>query len=83
MGSAGCNNYFSQVTPGETPGAIVVGPPAGTRMACPEPVMAVEDRFPHRLAAVKSFRFVQGRLGLLHELDGESGTMLFRAHPGR
>ena len=41
--------------------------------------MGVEDQFLRRLAAVRSFQFVQGRLGLVHELDGKSGTMLFRA----
>jgi len=78
-GSSGCNNYFCTVAAGDAPGALVVGPPAGTRMACPEPAMGVEDRFLQRLGAVKSFRFLEGRLGLVYELDGESGMLLFRA----
>ena len=44
--------------------------------------MAVEDRFLRRLEAVRSLRFVQGRLGLAYELDGEPGTMIFRAQSG-
>jgi heat shock protein HslJ len=78
-GFSGCNNYFCSVASGDAPGALVVGPPVGTRMACPEPAMGVEDRFLQRLGAVKSFRFLEGCLGLVYELDGESGMLRFRA----
>lgn len=45
--------------------------------------MGVEDRLLHRLAAMMSFRLVQERLGLVHELVAESGTMLFRGQSKR
>ena len=81
-GSSGCNRYSSDVKPGGLPRTIVLGPVAGTRMACPEPAMAVEDRFLRQLAAVKSFRLDRGRLELGYELDGATGSMLFRARTG-
>jgi len=79
VGSSGCNRYVAPVTPGDQPGALGIGPIAGTRKACPEPAMGVEDRFLRQLGAASSLRFELGRLGLVYELDGDTGVMLFRA----
>jgi len=80
-GSSGCNNYVSQVKAGHLPGALALGPVAGTKKTCAGAAMETEDRFLRQLGGVKSFRFVLGRLGLEYELAGNSGTMLFRAQP--
>jgi len=77
-GSAGCNHYFAQVTPGDSPGGIKIGPAGSTRKMCPEAEMAVEQRFLEQLAGVTQIRFVAGRLALPYaKKDHVSGTMLF------
>jgi heat shock protein HslJ len=79
-GTSGCNRYFAGAEGGATPGAVKVGPVGGTRMACPEPIASVEGRFLERLAAVRTFGFVAGRLALSYTTaDGSAGTMLFDA----
>jgi heat shock protein HslJ len=76
-GQSGCNRYFATVTPGRSPQALQVGPLAGTRMACPEKVMALEDRFQADLQAAYAFAFEPGRLRLATLRDGEPGTLIF------
>lgn len=62
-GFGGCNDYMGQVT--ETaPGAIVLGPLAVTKMACPSPAREVEDRYLAALAAASRYAFIAGRLVL-------------------
>jgi heat shock protein HslJ len=78
VGSAGCNNYFAQVTPGDAPGDIKIGPAGATRKMCPEAEMAVEQRFLEQLAGVTQMRFVAGQLALSYaKKDKSIGTMLF------
>jgi heat shock protein HslJ len=78
VGSAGCNNYFAQVTPGDAPGGIKIGPAGSTRKMCPEAEMAVEKRFLEQLAGVTQMRFVAGQLALSYaKKDKSFGTMLF------
>jgi len=78
VGSAGCNNYFAQVTPGDSPGGIKIGPAGSTRKMCPEAEMAVEKRFLEQLAGVTQIRFVAGQLALPYARnDQTSGVMLF------
>ena len=77
-GASGCNRFTAGVEAGETAGDLVVGPAAGTRMACPEEQMAVEDRFLEQLGAVSGFGFLAGKLGLSWSTDDSSGVMLFR-----
>ena len=77
VGSGGCNRYFAQAKEGDLPGELVVGPAGSTRMACPEPVMAVETRFLAQLGHVKKFSFLVTRLALSYEKDGIWKTMLF------
>src|SRR5215510_12776068 len=67
-GFGGCNRYFGQVVE-KSPGAIVVGPLAGTKMACPSPAMEIEDRFLAAMSRVARYSFVGGRL-VLSAVDG-------------
>jgi heat shock protein HslJ len=79
-GFGGCNRYFGGVVE-ESPGAIVVGPLAGTKMACPSPAMEIEDRFLASMSQATRYSFVGGRLvlsavdgGTLRELTFERGA---------
>ncbi len=80
-GSSGCNNYFTEVTAGETAGSITVGVTGGTRMMCAPPVDAAEMRFLTLLAGVTGFAFDNSRLLLSYSADGEDGTMVFSRRP--
>lgn len=75
-GSSGCNRYSGAVAAGDAPGTLSVPQPiASTRMACPEPQMAAEQRYLHALANVSSFSFLAGRLVLIWS-DGKVGGSL-------
>ena len=79
-GSSGCNRFVAGVAAGGTPGAITVGPSAGTRMACPDPQAAVETRFLEQLGGAQSIGFWIGKLAIGYvKTDGTRGTMLFDA----
>jgi heat shock protein HslJ len=68
-GFGGCNRYTGQIK--ETaPGEIAIGPIAGTRMACPEPEMQLEDRFLASLGKANRYSFLAGRL-VLSGVDGD------------
>jgi heat shock protein HslJ len=77
VGSSGCNRYFGRARAGEAPGDLEVGPVGGTRMACPEAVMRVEQRYLAALAGVSKFGFLAGRLALTWSADGAMHTLLF------
>ncbi|UCE89538.1 MAG: META domain-containing protein [Pseudomonadota bacterium] len=74
-GAAGCNRYFGAVK-GKDPYDLSVGPVGATRMACPEPVMAIEDRFLRALEGVRQFGFLMGKVALTWEVGQVMGTML-------
>jgi len=76
-GTGGCNRYFADAKAGDMPGDLTVGPAGSTRMACPDPLMQVEDRFLKQLAGVNKFGFMAGQLMLGYQLDGAYGVMLF------
>jgi heat shock protein HslJ len=81
-GTSGCNRYFAAVEGGDMPGAVKVGPLAGTRMACAEPQSSVESRFLEQLGGARTFGFMVGRLAISYtRRDGSQGTMLFAASP--
>jgi heat shock protein HslJ len=79
-GTSGCNRYLAGVNGGDAPGALSVGPLAGTRMACPEQESSVESRFLEQLGSARTFGFMLGRLAISYTRgDGSRGTMLFDA----
>lgn len=80
-GSSGCNRYTASATAGgELPGALAVGPVAGTRMACPEPTASIESRFLAQLGGARQFGFQLGRLVVTYETQaGSRAAMLFDA----
>jgi heat shock protein HslJ len=77
VGRSGCNRYSSTVTEGRASGSIKVGPTISTRMACPEPAMAIENRFLKQLEAVTKFDLSSDQLALSYEVDGAAEVMLF------
>jgi heat shock protein HslJ len=79
-GSAGCNRYFASVEAGDTPGAIAVGPVGATRMACPDPIEAVETRFLAALGRVEKFSFLAGRLAFIYPNEAGAASLRFEAH---
>ena len=77
-GSAAANRYSVTVTPGEFPGSLSVGTVAGTRMACPEEVAAVEARFLSLLKHADRFGWQAGHLWISYRTPDVVGMMLFR-----
>lgn len=76
-GSSGCNNWFTGPEVGDKPGEFTVGPVGGTKMMCPDDVMAAERRFLTQLSGAKRFGFLAGQLAVTYETEGASGVMLF------
>jgi heat shock protein HslJ len=68
-GRSGCNRFTGRAEIGA--GTISVGPLAGTRMACPPPLMAAESRFLGVLQDVRSYALQRGRL-VLRSADGRT-----------
>jgi heat shock protein HslJ/predicted small lipoprotein YifL len=76
-GFAGCNRFNAPVT--ETkPGEITVGPAAGTKMACPQEKMDLEQRFLAQLALVNRYSYEAEQLALTWQDKERTGTLLFR-----
>ncbi len=71
-GFAGCNRYFASLEAGEGD-VLTVGPTGATRMACPEPQMALESRFLGVLSAIRAARASDGEL----VLRGSGGDLTF------
>ena len=67
-GRGGCNRYSGSYAP--TGDGLRIGPVAMTRMACPDPAMAVEGRFAAALdRATHSAQDSDGQL-ILHSAEG-------------
>ncbi|MCB1683522.1 MAG: META domain-containing protein [Pseudomonadales bacterium] len=78
VGSGGCNRYFAGIEEGDHPGAIRVAPVGSTQMACPEHVMAIEQRFLTQLQDARRFDFLYGDLLLTYGDETAAGSMRFR-----
>ena len=75
-GSAGCNRYFATVS-APTPYDLTIGPAGTTRMACPAPRAAAEDRYLQALANSTQYSFVLGKLAISYRLDEGYETLMF------
>ena len=76
-GFAGCNRFTAPVK--ETkPGEIDIGPAAGTKMACPQPQMELEQRFLAQLDAVNRYSYLAGQLALSWQDGDQVGVLVFR-----
>jgi len=60
-GSGGCNRYFGNAEI-DADGGLRFGGIGATRMACPEPIMAQENRYFATLEEVSGFRLADGTL---------------------
>ncbi len=77
-GKSACNRYSAEIKEGDKPGDIVIGASMGTRMACPEQLMEVEQAYLESLALVRNFSFHTGSLAFSgRKEDGTLFTMLF------
>jgi heat shock protein HslJ len=70
-GNSGCNRYMGSIKNGDGPGKIVIGPLAGTRMACPPPQDQAEARYTKALQYATSFVIQDGRLQIAYQ-DGDT-----------
>ena len=75
VGQATCNRYRAPVA--DSVSDLEVGIGTTTRMACPESVMAAEDRFLRILDGVTRFSFVGGRLVLMGVVEGTVRSLYF------
>ena len=77
-GKSACNRYSAQISESDGPGSIHIGQSMGTRMACPEHLMDIENQYLAALAQVTGFSFDSGRLTLSGQKeDGDPFSMLF------
>ena len=77
-GTAACNRYSGALQEGDAPGDVTLAGVLGvTRMACPAPQMAAEQRYLRALQGLIQYSFLAGKLALTWR-DGEGmGTLLF------
>jgi heat shock protein HslJ len=79
-GKSACNRYSANISEGDNPGDILIGPAMGTRMACPDPLMEIERQYLEMLTQLTSFSFHLGKLALNgQKADGTPFSMLFSA----
>jgi heat shock protein HslJ len=76
-GNSGCNQYQGEATEGDMAGDLTVGPLAGTRKMCPEPLMEAERRYLAALSGATRFGFLNGRLAISTEAGDAHATLLF------
>jgi heat shock protein HslJ len=77
-GKSACNRYFAGVkAAGKMPGDLRVSEIGGTRMACPEEIMTLENRYLEALGSVTHYGFLAGKLALTWWKDGVTHTLLF------
>jgi heat shock protein HslJ len=77
-GKSACNRYSADITEGDEPGDVLVGQALGTRMACTDSLMALEQQYLESLSQVTGFSFDAGRLALSgQDSDGALFLMLF------
>jgi heat shock protein HslJ len=81
-GHSGCNRFTATIRDGGSPGDVKIGPLAGTKVACPEPAMTIEQRFHDQMSRVRKYGFAGTRLALTYERpEGGLGAMLFSTRP--
>jgi heat shock protein HslJ len=77
-GSSGCNRYSAAVKEtGERAGDLRISGIDGTRMACPEEIMTLENRYLEALGNVTRYSFLTGKLALSWRKNDKTGTLLF------
>ena len=76
-GQSACNRYFGSITAGDIAGEITLGKLGSTRMACPPPVMELENHYLKSLSSVTGYGFQNGRLAMTWQQDGTSKMLLF------
>jgi heat shock protein HslJ len=75
----GCNRMMATAKVEGT--AISMGPVAATRMACPEPLMKLEQAWAAALEAARSYKVEDGTLRLLDGTGAELAVLATAADP--
>jgi heat shock protein HslJ len=81
-GSAGCNNYNTSLVTrqDDLPQVFKVGPIAGTKKICSEPISNQETTYLDNLANVSAWRYDFGQLALTYKRgENDFGVLLFEA----
>jgi heat shock protein HslJ len=82
FGSSGCNSYSGSVEQAEfVATALAVGPLASTRMACPDEIMDIEQRYLAALQSAGAWGFGPGHLLIQYGTDETFGTLVFEGRP--
>jgi heat shock protein HslJ len=76
-GKSACNRYSAGVEQGEAPAELKIGMAMGTRMACPDGLMELEQLYLEAISHVSSFSFLAGKLVLNREKDDKRSAMFF------
>ena len=76
-GKSACNRYAAQISEGDEPGSIQIGQSMGTRMACPDHLMNIENKYLAALTQVTSFSFDAGRLTLSGQTGDETQFVMY------
>jgi len=78
-GKSACNRYSAGIHDGETAGRLELSQSMGTKMACPEEVMAIERQYLDVLSRVNAFSFHVGNLVFSGPgTDGGTSSLLFK-----
>ena len=77
-GSSGCNRYFAAVTE-SSPGEITIEETGTTRMACPDEVMLLENRYLGALEGSVGYSYLWGRLVLTCTVGDHLASLIFEA----
>lgn len=76
-GKSACNRYTASIEQGGEHSELEVGPAMGTRMACPDDLINVEQQYLQALSEVTAFHFSAGKLILNWEKDDQWYAMFF------
>lgn len=76
-GKSACNRYFAGVQAGDMPGDLVISEIGGTRMACPDEVMSMENHYLEALGNTTRHSFLFGKLALTWQQNKAVHTMRF------
>ncbi len=77
-GQGPCDRYFAEIEAGDGAGEIKISQPGATMMACPDPLMSLEQRYFKLLSGVTRYSFIMGHLALSWHSENEHSTMIFK-----
>ena len=77
-GKSACNRYSAGIEESKNVDGIRLGQSMSTKMACPDELMKIEQKYLDALSTVDGFSFISGSLALEgQKKDGNQYTLLF------